>query len=182
MLAFDQDTWTTEQEIPTQLRRQHNADELDRDRLSRAEALDPDKDDDLEDDDLALDDEDDDLALDDEDLDNDVVPGYDEDLDEDDDLDDDPLRAEADIDDTDEPDEIPELEETDNEDLGYPSEQEVRQPQEGNDANFSEQTDVTPPTPHEFPSVGSPQTSFESRPHGRSTGRMLGHEPGTEGI
>jgi len=203
MLAFDQDTWTTEQEIPTQARRQTGADELDRDRLSRAATPDPD-DEDLEDDeDLDLDDDDeldlDDDDLEDEDLDADVVPDYDEedDLDDDDDTVDDPLRASIDededgveddadtsfdLDGTNDPDEIPEREEADNEDLGYPREQEVSRPQEGNDANFSEQIDVTPPRTHEFPSEGSPKTDFTSRNVGRTTGRMLGHEPGTEGV
>jgi hypothetical protein len=195
MLAFDQDTWTTEQEIPTQARRQSGTDELDRERLSRAATPDPD-DDDLEDDEeLDLDDDDelelDDDDLEDDDLDADVVPDYDEedDLDDDDDTVDDPLRASLDEDEeifdedgTTDPDEIPEREEADNEDLGYPSEQEVSRPQEGSDTNFSEQIDVTPPTPHEFPSVGSPKTDFTSRNAGRTTGRMVGHEPGTEGI
>jgi hypothetical protein len=193
MLAFDQETLTTEQEIPTQLRSRNNNDELDSEKLSRAATPDPDEDD-LDDDELDLDDEDeldlDDDDLEDDDLEDDVVPGYDEDLDADDDLDDededlkDPI-AEADGDlfeDADEPNEIPEREEADNEDLGAPSEQEYTTPQEGNDASFSEQTDVTPPRTHEFPSVGSPQTDFSSRNQGRTTGRMVGHEPGTEGI
>jgi hypothetical protein len=195
MLAFDQDTWTTEQEIPTQARRQNGLDELDRDRLSRAATPDPDDEDLDEDDDLDLDDDDeldlDDDDLEDDDLDADVVPDYDEDddLEDDDDIVDDPLRASIDdeddetfdLDSTD-PDEIPEREEADNEDLGSPSEQEYRTPQEGNDASFSEQTDVTPPREHEFPSEGSPKTDFSSRNLGRTTGRMVGHEPGTEGI
>ncbi len=197
MLAFDQETWTAEQEIPTKLSRRFNADELDRERLSKA-AVDPDDDDDLdEDDDLDLDDDD----LDEEDdLDNDVVPGYDEDLD-DDDLDDDEdddynringqanrdlssgvIASYDEADETDEPNEIPEHEESDDEDLRYPSEQEVSQPEQGSDGSCSEQIDVTPPNPQEFPSVGNTKTDFESRPHGRTTGRMLGHEPGTEGI
>jgi hypothetical protein len=43
-------------------------------------------------------------------------------------------------------------------------------------------TDVTPPNHKDFPTVGPSKTDFESRPHGRTTGRMVGHEPGTEGI
>jgi len=202
MLAFDQDTWTTEQEIPTQARRQNSLDELDRDRLSRAATPDPDDEDLDEDDDLDLDDDDeldlDDDDLEDDDLDADVVPDYDEDddLDEDEDIVDDPLRASIEdedelvddedesfgLDGTNDPDEIPEREEAANEDLGSPSEQEYRTPQEGSDTNFSEQIDVTPPTPHEFPSEGSPKTDFTSRNLGRTTGRMVGHEPGTEGV
>lgn len=78
--------------------------------------------------------------------------------------------------------EIPEQGESDNEKLGYPHETEVEQQDKGNDASYSEQTDVTPPRTHEFPSEGNAQTDFASRNHGRSTGRMVGHEPGTEGI
>ncbi|UEG54500.1 hypothetical protein LLH06_05930 [Mucilaginibacter daejeonensis] len=190
MLAFDQDTWTTEQEIPTQLRRNAGADELERNRISRAAAPDP-EDEDIEDDDLDLDDEDLDYDEEDEDdLDADVVPDYDEDLDDEDDADlNDPIRAEIDEDDdlldgdTEyDPASVPGREEAADEQLGAPSEQEVNPPQEGNDASYSEQTDVTPPRPHEFPSEGSPKTDFTSRDHGRTTGRMIGHEPGTEGI
>lgn len=44
---------------------------------------------------------------------------------------------------------------------------------------YSEEHDVTPPEPHEFPSVGNPETDFVSPSrHGRKTGRMLDHEPG----
>jgi hypothetical protein len=80
------------------------------------------------------------------------------------------------------PDEIPEKHESEHEESEYPSETEYEKQGDGNDASYSEQTDVTPPTPHEFPSVGNAQTDFVSRPHGRTTGRMVGHEPGTEGI
>jgi hypothetical protein len=55
-------------------------------------------------------------------------------------------------------------------------------PPEGADATFTERNDVTPPNRKEFPSVGNVKTDFESRPQGRTTGRMIGHEPGTEGI
>ena len=55
-------------------------------------------------------------------------------------------------------------------------------PREGADATFTERNDVTPPNRKEFPSVGNVKTDFESRPQGRTTGRMIGHEPGTEGI
>ncbi|WP_295771533.1 hypothetical protein [uncultured Mucilaginibacter sp.] len=182
MLAFDQDTWATEQDTQTRLRRSSD-DELDRERLLRAESPDP-EDEDYDDEDLDLD-EDDDLDLDEEDdLDDDVVPGYDTDLDDEDEDLDDPLRAQLDGDDdlNSDDNEIPEHEETNDQDFGYPNEQEVRQPQEGSDGSYSEQTDVTPPRPHEFPSEGSPKTDFSSRPQGRTTGRMVGHEPGTEGI
>ncbi|RVT98104.1 hypothetical protein EOD41_18635 [Mucilaginibacter limnophilus] len=80
------------------------------------------------------------------------------------------------------PNEIPEKEESEQEGSGYSPSREYNEPQEGNDASFSEQTDVTPPNQHEFPAEGSPKTDFESRNHGRTTGRMIGHEPGTEGI
>ena len=80
------------------------------------------------------------------------------------------------------PDEIPEKHVSEHESSEYPNETEYEKQDGGNDASYSEQTDVTPPTPHEFPSVGAAQTDFVSRPHGRTTGRMVGHEPGTEGI
>lgn len=81
------------------------------------------------------------------------------------------------------PDETPEERESDNEGTGYSTQTEINQPREGADTSYSEQNDVTPPNPHEFPSVGTAtKTDFASRPHGRTTGRMVGHEPGTEGI
>lgn len=78
--------------------------------------------------------------------------------------------------------EIPEQGESDNEKLGYPHETEVEQQDKGNDASYSEQNDVTPPRTHEFPAEGNAKTDFASRNTGRTTGRMVGHEPGTEGI
>jgi hypothetical protein len=66
--------------------------------------------------------------------------------------------------------------------LVYPHETEASTPREGADATFTERNDVTPPNRKEFPSVGNVKTDFESRPQGRTTGRMIGHEPGTEGI
>ncbi|TSD66107.1 hypothetical protein FFF34_001520 [Inquilinus sp. KBS0705] len=80
------------------------------------------------------------------------------------------------------PDEIPEQGQSGNEGTGYTQQNEQQQQQGGNDASYSEQNDVTPPNQHEFPSTGSPQTDFASRDQGRTTGRMIGHEPGTEGI
>ncbi|GAA4340302.1 hypothetical protein GCM10023149_51590 [Mucilaginibacter gynuensis] len=80
------------------------------------------------------------------------------------------------------PNETPEEREASEESTSFPSTREYSRPQEGNDASYSEQTDVTPPNPHEFPSEGPAKADFSSRPHGRTTGRMLGHEPGTEGI
>jgi hypothetical protein len=81
------------------------------------------------------------------------------------------------------PDEIPEEGESDSEGTGYSQQPEQGQQQSGADTSYSEQTDVTPPNQHEFPSTGTAtQTDFSSRDHGRTTGRMVGHEPGTEGI
>ncbi len=80
------------------------------------------------------------------------------------------------------PNEIPEKRESEHERLDYPHEPEQEQQQGGNDTSYSEQIDVTPPNQKEFPSVGNAKTDFESRPQGRTTGRMVGHEPGTEGI
>ncbi|AYL95765.1 hypothetical protein [Mucilaginibacter celer] len=68
------------------------------------------------------------------------------------------------------------------ESVGTHSQSEVNQVNRSADTSFSEQTDVTPPNKKEFPSTGPAKTDFESRPQGRTTGRMVGHEPGTEGI
>ncbi|WP_114937722.1 hypothetical protein [Mucilaginibacter endophyticus] len=76
----------------------------------------------------------------------------------------------------------PEVENPEKEKVGTHSQSEVNQPNKSADTSFSEQTDVTPPNKKEFPSVGPAKTDFESRPQGRTTGRMVGHEPGTEGI
>ncbi len=80
------------------------------------------------------------------------------------------------------PNEIPEKRESEQEKSGYPHQTEQEQQQGGNDTSYSEQIDVTPPHPHEFPSVGNAKGDFASRKQGRTTGRMVGHEPGTEGI
>ena len=91
-----------------------------------------------------------------------------------------------DLDDTDDivdhDDQSTEVEKPETERIGTHSQPEVNQVNRSADTSFSEQTDVTPPNKHEFPSVGPAKTDFESRPHGRTTGRMIGHEPGTEGI
>jgi hypothetical protein len=77
--------------------------------------------------------------------------------------------------------ETPEKRKSEQEGSGYPHEREQEQQQGGNDASYSEQVDVTPPKTHEFPSVGNAETDFRPSNHGRTTGRMVGHEPGTEG-
>lgn len=147
-------------------------------------AVDPDDDDkdlddeDFDDDDLDYDDEDfDDDDLDDEDFDDEDEDGYER-------VAGTPATSASGIDksyDTD-GNEIPEQEEADHESPGYTTGTEVEQQDRGDEASFSERNDVTPPTPHEFPSTGThTETDFASRPLGRSTGRMLGHEPGTEG-
>jgi hypothetical protein len=79
------------------------------------------------------------------------------------------------------PNEIPEKRESEQEKSGYPNEHEQEQQQGGSDASYSEQNDVTPPNQKEFPSVGNATTDFKPSNHGRTTGRMVGHEPGTEG-
>jgi hypothetical protein len=63
----------------------------------------------------------------------------------------------------------------------YPHVSETSPQRQGADASFTERNDVTPPNKKEFPSVGPAKTDFESRKQGRTTGRMIGHEPGTEG-
>jgi hypothetical protein len=79
------------------------------------------------------------------------------------------------------PEKAPEKEQPKKEKTGYPHETEFAHPQEGSDASYSEQNDVTPPNKREFPSVGPAETDFVTGPR-RTTGRMVGHEPGTEGI
>lgn len=68
------------------------------------------------------------------------------------------------------------------EEILYPHQSESAPQKEGADASFTERNDVTPPEKKEFPSVGPAKTDFESRPLGRTTGRMVGHEPGTESV
>ncbi|MDB5133696.1 MAG: hypothetical protein JWP37_299 [Mucilaginibacter sp.] len=68
------------------------------------------------------------------------------------------------------------------EEILYPHESEANPQREGADASFTERNDVTPPNKKEFPSVVPAKTDFESRSQGRTTGRMIGHEPGTESI
>lgn len=81
------------------------------------------------------------------------------------------------------PNETPEEQQPKQDGSGYHRQSEQEQQQDGADTSYSEKTDVTPPNKHEFPSVGvATKTDFASRPHGRTTGRMVGHEPGTEGI
>ena len=82
----------------------------------------------------------------------------------------------------DRPNEIPEKRESEHERLDYPHEREQEQQQSGSDASYSEQAGVTPPKPHEFPSIGNAKGDFVSKPYGRTTGRMVGYEPGTESI
>ena len=79
------------------------------------------------------------------------------------------------------PDETPERNQSEHE-QSYIPQVEQEQQQDGNDASYSEQTDVTPPNHKEFPSVGNAKTDFRPSDHGRTTGRMVGHEAGTEGI
>lgn len=124
--------------------------------------------------------DDDELKEDEGDDDNDdLEPTFDQDdLNEEDEEYDRPLEIPDEGDDN----EIPEESESDNEGTGYNSQPEVDQPQTGADTSYSEKNDVTPPNKKEFPSEGPAQTDFASRPHGRTTGRMIGHEPGTEGI
>jgi hypothetical protein len=71
---------------------------------------------------------------------------------------------------------------TSKEDILYPHEGESSQQQEGADSSFTERNDVTPPRKKEFPSVGAAKTDFEAKKLGRTTGRMIGHEPGTESV
>lgn len=171
MAAFN-DTFLNERD------NQYRTDEINYGRFQSVATPDPDEDEDLDsdedldEDDTEFDDEDlDDVDLDDDELIDDRVASItnsDEDID----------PSEPDF----HPNETPEEEGASNEDLRYPEETPTRPDEAESDASYSEQNDVTPPTPHEFPSVGHAKTDFESRSHGRTTGRMVGHEPGTEGI
>jgi hypothetical protein len=78
------------------------------------------------------------------------------------------------------PNEIPKKRQSEQEGSGYASQQEQQQFNQGNDASYNAQSDVTPPNKKEFPSVGPAKGDFVSRSTGRTTGRMIGHEPGTE--
>lgn len=69
---------------------------------------------------------------------------------------------------------------TSKEEILYPHESEAAPQREGADASYTERNDVTSPNRKEFPSVGPAKTDFEARKLGRTTGRMIGHEPGTE--
>ena len=80
------------------------------------------------------------------------------------------------------PDETPERRQSEQEGSGYTPQREQQQHNSGNDASFSEQTDVTPPNQKEFPAEGPARGDFSPQHHNRSTGRMVGHEPGTENI
>ena len=80
------------------------------------------------------------------------------------------------------PDETPERRQSEQEGSGYSPQREQQQQNSGNDTSFSEQTDVTPPNEKEFPAEGPARGDFSPQHHNRSTGRMVGHEPGTEGI
>lgn len=80
------------------------------------------------------------------------------------------------------PEERPERRQSEQEGSGYSPQREQQQQDSGNDASYSEQTDVTPPNEHEIPSEGLSRADFQPQHHNRTTGRMVGHEPGTEGI
>jgi len=80
------------------------------------------------------------------------------------------------------PDELPFKHESETDPSEHPHETEFEQQDKGNNPANSGQGDVTTPAPHEFPSYGNAKTDFASRRQGRTTGRMVSHEPGTEGI
>ena len=72
--------------------------------------------------------------------------------------------------------------EAETEGTGLATKSEQQQPAKNNSVSYSEQADVTPPNHKDFPVAGPGKVDFESRPQGRRTARMVGHEPGTEGI
>ncbi|GAB2685375.1 hypothetical protein GCM10027037_03620 [Mucilaginibacter koreensis] len=187
MTTVSENTWNEQDDLKNN--NYHSTDTV----TGPSDVVDPDEDDLDDDEDL----EDDDLDYDDEDFEDDDLDA--DDLDDDDDLDEDDDGYErvsgtptADLSSgiansyeggDDDDNEIPEQQEADTEEQGYDSGTEVEQQDRGDEGSFSEQTDVTPPTPHEFPSTGThTETDFASRNQGRTTGRMIGHEPGTEGI
>lgn len=178
MKAFNNDSWYDRDNMTRE-------DELGHNKIAEADQT--------PDDDLDNDDElDTDIDDDDDELDTDYDSEVDDDLLDDDESQEDATAIDSDFVNDADPDnlpekqegenEIPEQGESDNEKLGYPHETEVEQQDQGNDASYSEQNDVTPPRTHEFPSEGNASTDFASRDQGRTTGRMIGHEPGTEGI
>jgi hypothetical protein len=72
---------------------------------------------------------------------------------------------------------------TEQEGSGVAAEREQQQQRsDGSNTSYSEKADVTPPNKKDFPTTGPSKADFESRPQGRTTGRMLGHEPGTESL
>jgi len=123
--------------------------------------------------------DDDELKEDEDAYTNDLKPTFNqEDLNDEDEEYDRPAEVPGEEDDN----ELPDESQTRKKGSGYHSQQEVDQPTRGADTSYSEKNDVTPPNKKEFPSQGPAKTDFESRPQGRTTGRMIGHEPGTEGI
>lgn len=188
MATVNESAWNTQDELSNN--RNYSADTVSG---PSDNTVDPDEDDLDEDDDL-IDDEDD-LDYDEDDLDDDT-------LDDDDDTDEDQdgydrvggatagaglssgIASSYDNDDNTpggDENEIPEQQEADTENQGYEGGEEVQQQNHNDEASYSERNDVTPPTPHEFPDHGThTETDFASRNLGRTTGRMVGHEPGTE--
>lgn len=79
------------------------------------------------------------------------------------------------------PNETPEEQQSRQEGSGYNQQQEQQQQGDGSDATYREQQDVNQPDRKEFPAEGPARADFEARPHGRTTGRMIDHEPGLPG-
>jgi hypothetical protein len=80
------------------------------------------------------------------------------------------------------PTKFPEKTQPKKEKSGYPHEVELTNPDKSEGNNYSEQNDVPSMPKREFPSQGPAETDFVSRSTGRHTGRMVGHEPGTESL
>ena len=80
------------------------------------------------------------------------------------------------------PDETPQRKQSEQEGSGYSPQREQQQQESGTDTSYTEQSAVTPPNEHEFPAEGPARGDFQPQHHNRSTGRMVGHEPGTESI
>jgi hypothetical protein len=84
-----------------------------------------------------------------------------------------------------EPDEIPEEHESDNE-LDYPDDDKLEQGTD-DEVSYKENTEVESPNQTEAPdekhsTLGNLDSTFTDQSHGRSSGRMIDHEPGSHGV
>jgi hypothetical protein len=82
------------------------------------------------------------------------------------------------------PDEIPEEHEADDDqELDYPDDDDLEKP-ENDEVDYKEPKEVTPPSPgnkqdSKKATLGDVDESFTDQSHGRTSGRMIDHEPGS---